>query len=62
MATKLGKVITYHEGLQPIKAYDSLRGLFQSHDKIKTLYLHYQSAYGHQTRKDGNLPWSWKIM
>ena len=29
----------------------------RSRDKLKTLYLHYQSAYGHQTWQDGNLPW-----
>ena len=25
-------------------------------DKLKALYLHYHSAYGHQTGQDGNLP------
>ena len=25
--------------------------------KLKSLYLHYQSAYGHHTWQDGNLPW-----
>ena len=29
----------------------------RSHDKLKTLYLYYQSAYGYQTWQDGNLPW-----
>ena len=28
----------------------------RSRDKLKT-YLHYQSAYGHQTWQDANLPW-----
>ena len=27
----------------------------RSRDKLKALYLHYQSVYGHQTRQDGNL-------
>ena len=27
----------------------------RSHEKLKT-YFHYQSAYGHQTWQDGNLP------
>ena len=27
------------------------------HSSIQTLYLHYQSAYDHQTWYDGNLPW-----
>ena len=31
-------------------------GLGRSHDKLKTLYLHYHSAYGHQTLQDGNVP------
>ena len=29
----------------------------RSRDKLKALYLHYQSVYGHQTRQDGNLSW-----
>ena len=32
------------------------RGLVRSHDKLKS-YLHYHSVYGHQTWKDGKLPW-----
>ena len=49
MATKLGKVVTYREGLPSIKspAFKS-RGLARSCDKLKT-YLHNQSAYGNQT-------------
>ena len=27
----------------------------RSHENLKTLYLHYQSAYSHQTWQDGNL-------
>ena len=27
----------------------------RSHGKLKSLYLFYQSAYGHQTWQDGNL-------
>ena len=30
---------------------------FETRHKLKTLYLHYQSVYGHQTRQDCNLPW-----
>ena len=33
------------------------RGLVRSRDKLKPLYLHYHSTYGHQTWQDGNLPW-----
>ena len=29
----------------------------RSRDKLKTLYLNYESAYGHQTWEDGNLAW-----
>ena len=28
----------------------------KSRDKLKKLYLNYQSAYGHQTWQDGKLP------
>ena len=28
----------------------------RSHDKLKTLYLHYHSAHGNQTSQDVNLP------
>ena len=34
-----------------------LHGPVRSHGKLKTLYLHYHSVYGHQTCQDGNLPW-----
>ena len=32
------------------------RSLVKSLDKLKTLYLHYQSAYGHQAWQDINTP------
>ena len=32
------------------------RGLVRWHGKLKS-YLHYHSVYGHQTWKDGKLPW-----
>ena len=28
----------------------------RSNDKLKTLYLHYQSAYGYKMWQDGNSP------
>ena len=35
MATKLGRVVTYHEELPSIKSHDPLsRGLARSHDKL----------------------------
>ena len=34
-----------------------LRGLARSRDKLKPLYLHYHSSYGHQTSSDGDIPW-----
>ena len=32
------------------------RGLWRSSDKLKSLYLHYQSAYGYHTWQESNLP------
>ena len=33
------------------------RGLVKLRENLKSLYLHYHSAYVHQTRQDGDLPW-----
>ena len=33
------------------------RCFVRSRDKVKLLYLHYLSAYGHQTLQDDNLSW-----
>ena len=52
MSTKLGRVVTFHEGLSRIKSHGTLK----SRGKLKT-YLQYQSGYGHQTWQDGNLSW-----
>ena len=50
MATKLGRVGTYLEGLLPIKSYDSeLHGFSKSCDKLRTLYCDYRNVYEHQT-------------
>ena len=90
MVTKHGRLLTYYEGLQPIKShhmvlqdhlktrpiiypqglwpsnlaewwltlisffpssYSTLwsRGLARSRDKLKSLYIHYQSAYDYHT-------------
>ena len=49
MGTKLGRVVTSHEGLPCITSRDfSSRGLTRSRDKLKT-YIHYHNTYGHQT-------------
>ena len=32
-------------------------GRVKSRDNLKSLYLHYHSAYGHQTWQTGDLPW-----
>ena len=50
IATKLGSALTWLKGLQAIKSYNILI--------IKNHYIstYYQSAYGHQTWQDGNLP------
>ena len=91
MGTKLDRVVTYHEGIPPIKSRDPLitwsceitrqtktitnsttrlavgsyqkrhmnvlsRGLAKLRDKLKPLYVHYQSAFGHQTWQNCNLP------
>ena len=56
MLTKLGRVVTYHVEVLPMNSHCPLILLpFKITCKLKT-YLHYQSIYGHQTRKGCNLP------
>ena len=56
MATKLGRMVTYLDGLLLIKACDPISpDLARSNDKLKLLYLQRHSAYGHQTGQDGDL-------
>ena len=43
MASKIGRVVTYHEGFPPIKSHD---GLKRSFGKLKPLHHQYDSAYG----------------
>ena len=50
MITKFGKQLH----LQDVAQMDFIKS--KSLVKLKT-YLDYQSAYGHQTWQDGNLPW-----
>ena len=42
MATKLGRFVTYFEGLLTIKSYDALIIFARSHDSWQALYLRYQ--------------------
>ena len=54
MASKLGMLVTYIAGLLTIKSHQVFSGvLAKSHNKLKPLYFHHRSAYGHQTWKDG---------
>ena len=50
MATKLARVVTYQEGLPPVKSHMTLWSLdlAKSPDKQKPLYLHYDVAYVHE--------------
>ena len=50
IATKLGRVLKHHEGSHSYTQVTFLSGgLAILRDKLKPLYLHYHSAYGHQT-------------
>ena len=57
MAPKLDRMESYHEGVLPVKSYGPLVtwSRARSRDKLKTLYLHYQSAYSQQIWQDVNL-------
>ena len=49
MATKLGSMMTYLDGLLPIKSHDPvISWLCEISWPTKTIYLQYHSAYGHQ--------------
>ena len=49
MATKLGSMITYLDGLLSIKSHDPvISWLCEITWPTKTIYLQYHSAYGHQ--------------
>ena len=55
VATKPGMMVTYLKWVLPRKSHDPWpRGLARSLDKLKPLYLHYHSVYGHQTWQDGD--------
>ena len=55
MATKLDRVVTYDGKTPHIKLHDLL--ITWSHDKYKTLYLHFWSTYGHKTGQSSNFRW-----
>ena len=64
MATHLGRVVNYHEVRHEyhevillIKRHDPLiTWSCKTYNKLLILMIHYFSAYGHQTRQDGDLP------
>ena len=57
MATKLGRMVAYLDGLLSIKSHNLWsHGFVRSRDKLKSFYLQYYSVYGHQTWQAGNLP------
>ena len=53
MARKLGRAVTYFDGLLPIKLHNPLVKAF---DKLKPLYLQYHNIYGYKTWYDGGTP------
>ena len=59
MATKLGRVMKYVEGLLTIKSCNALINMifWRLCNKQKPLHLYYQRVHCHQTWQDGNLPW-----
>ena len=59
MATKLGRVMKYVEGLLTIKSCNALINMifWGLCNKQKPLHLYYQRVHCHQTWQDGNLPW-----
>ena len=49
MATKLGKMVTYLDGLKSIKSLDTDLMVLQGHMMTNwNGHLHYQSIYSHQ--------------
>ena len=52
IATKLDRMVTHLEWPLSIKSHDHIitaYNLARSLDKLKSLYIHYHNAYGHQT-------------
>ena len=57
MTTKFGKQVHLEELTQLIKLVLVNSSREDHVTNLKKLYLSYQSAFVHQTRQDGNLPW-----
>ena len=58
MATKLDRVVNYHEEFLPIKSHDPLITWSSVITwQTKTIILRYHNAYGQQTWQDGGLFW-----
>ena len=55
MATKAGRVVTYGQKTPPTKLRDLL--ITWSRGKCKTLHLHFNNTYDHQTWQSDNLWW-----
>ena len=55
MATKPGRVVTYDRKTPPTKLRDLL--ITWSRGKCKTLHLHFNNTYDHQTWQSDNLWW-----
>ena len=63
IATKLCRMQIYLKRIPPIKLFDPLvTGLARSRDRLKPLYLHYHSVYGHQTWQVGDLSCGFPII
>ena len=57
-ATKIGRVVTCHEVVPPLKSHDPLIvWSCKITDDLKPLYLHYHIAYGYQTWQGGSMQW-----
>ena len=54
MVTKHGKVVTYGGEFLLLNSHNPLN--MWSRDKLKTLFLHYCNAFGHQTYQGGESP------
>ena len=56
MAIKLGRGVTYHEGVPPIKSHDPLiTWSCKITRQTKPIYFHCHNAYGHKTCYDSDL-------
>ena len=58
IAAKLDHMLTYLDGVLPLKSHDTLiMWSSKSGDKLEPLNLHYHSAYDYQAWQDGDLHW-----